>query len=273
MSNIIIPGDSIPQASEGRISIGPGVYKIPRTGVVIPSSAGLYTEKHLKPTDSTLIFIDSNSKRYIPQVNDYVIGIITGVYAEFFKVQLQDFSPAVQLSMFAFPNATKKNRPNLKIGQAVYARVSKANPDVDVELECIDATTGKDGGFGLLDESGYIFDINLNFARELLFNKQSKFLEKLASRCAFEIAIGINGKVWLKCGDGIAPKQQPDLDEDLVEGEDGELVLKPKVQATDNTSIVKDLKMTLAASRFLTICQSVNPDKVDDELAAAFKNV
>lgn len=275
--------------NEIKTTIGPGIYKSPQSQSIIPSSAGILNSKTNKSNSNRLIFIESNSKRYIPKVNDYVIGIITGIFGDIYKIQLQDFSSPVQLSMYSFPNATKKNRPNLKIGQAVYARISKSIPEIETELECIDPNTGKEGGFGLLDESGYIFDINLNFARELLFNKNSIFLEKLSTKCTFEIAIGINGKIWLKCGDGIKTNKDDDeiMDDDddddaLIEDENGSLsslstnLKKNKNEEQikkDNSSLVKDLKTTLAASRFLNICQKINLDQVNDELNAAFRNI
>lgn len=257
VSNIVIPGDGIlNDTNTTKTTIGPGIYKNPQTQEIIPASAGILNVKTNKQNTNTVIFTDSNSKRYIPQTNDFVIGIIVGVFGESYKVQLQDFSTSVQLSMMAFPNASKKNRPNLKIGQAVYARVSQAIPEIDTELECIDPITGKEGGFGLLDESGYIFNINLNFARELLFNQSSVFLEKLSTKCKFEIAIGINGKVWLKCGDGIK-KQTNDAEDDDKE---------------KSTSSTRDLRATLAACRLLTKCQHINPSQIDIELKEAFKH-
>lgn len=290
-SKIIIPGDSFPDVTNennSKIVIGPGIYKSPQSQSIIPASAGIINSKTNKSNSSRLLFIESESKRYIPQVNDYVIGIIIGVFGDFYKIQLQDFSNPVLLSMFSFPNATKKNRPNLKIGQAIYGRISKAVPEVETELECIDPITGKEGGFGLLDESGYIFDINLNFARELLFNKNSIFLEKLATKCTFEIAIGINGKIWLKCGDGIKTNKDDDTstdiidddDDQLIEDEQGNLISTSTIKQKnheekikkDNSFLVKDLKTTLAASRFLNICQNISLNQVDDELNAAFRN-
>ncbi|EAZ63360.1 Exosome complex exonuclease RRP40 (Ribosomal RNA processing protein 40) [Scheffersomyces stipitis CBS 6054] len=257
--DLIIPGDFLPIDTDSSIktTIGPGIYKNPQTQSILPTNAGLINIQKSKAGTNQLVYIESNSKRYTPQTNDFVIGIVTGVIGESYKVQLQDFSPAVLLSMMAFPNATKKNRPNLKIGQAVYARVSEAIPEIETELECIDPTTGKEGGFGLLDESGYIFEVNLNFARELLFNANSIFLEKLASKCKFEIAVGINGKVWIKCGEGIK------IEKDRVVPEEGKPV-------RDNT---RDLKSTLAAAGFLVKCQKLRVDQIDAELQKQFKNI
>lgn len=266
--NVVLPGDSLPieKDTNTSISIGPGIYKSPITQEIIPSSAGIIHIKDTKQGANRLIYIDSNSKRYIPQTNDFVIGIITGVFGENYKVQLQDFLQSVQLSMMAFPNASRKNRPNLKVGQAVYARVSQAIPEIDVELECIDATTGKEGGFGLLDESGYLFDVNLNFSRELLFNQSSPILEKLASKCRFEIAIGINGKIWIKCGDGV-PIQKEGVSINDNEEEEGDGKQK-SVSTTRNSAY--DLRCTLAASRYIQNCQNLTSEQIDAELKKLF---
>ncbi|OBA19680.1 hypothetical protein METBIDRAFT_79672 [Metschnikowia bicuspidata var. bicuspidata NRRL YB-4993] len=259
MSNIIIPGDSLSSHlnEESTITIGPGIYKNPRTQDIIPLQAGfLKDETTSKKNKEQLIYIESNSKRYIPQVNDLVLGIVTGSFSEFFRVQLQEYSQPVQLSMMAFPNATKKNRPNLKVGQAVYARVSEAVPEVVTEIECIDPETGKEGGFGPLDERGYIFDVNLNFARELLFNKSFVVLEKLAAKVPFEIAIGINGKIWLKCG----------ADEPEEQNEDGDIEMKDSATVT-----LKQIKITLAAAKYIIACQHIPQERVDAELKKALK--
>lgn len=261
MARIVIPGDSLRAEIDGSLLIllGPGTYKYPKTQEIIPLQAGMLTVSQPKKSPEKLLYIESNSKRYIPQVNDFVVGIVTGVYGDFFKVSLQEFSPQVQLSMMAFPNASKKNRPNLKVGQAVYARVSEAVPEVDTEIECIDAETGKEGGFGVLDESGYIFSVNMNFARELLFNKRCVFVEKLAARCGFEIAIGINGKVWIKCGNGLSSEEPKDDEDTDMDAEAEEKVT------------LRDIKLTLAAARYLAACQHVAPDQADAELKRAFK--
>lgn len=259
-AKVVIPGDSLSFGDKAvPVTVGPGVYKDPQTQAIEPSSAGILNTK--ESSSKRLVYIDSNSKRYIPQTNDFVIGIITGVFGENYKVQLQNFSSGVLLSMMAFPNASRKNKPNLKVGQAVYARVSQAIPEIDIELECIDATTGKEGGFGLLDESGYLFDINMNFARELLFNPNSHVLEKLASKCRFEIAVGINGKVWIKCGDGVPLLKEGSTNDDTEEGNSGR----------SKDSYINDLKTTLAASRYLLRCQEIPALEVDAELEKSMK--
>lgn len=263
---VVIPGDSLDSHWEAgaAVTIGPGLYKCPRTQNIIPVQTGTLQEARVgkaakSGAQETLIYLNSDTKRYLPQVNDYVLGIVTHVYSDHFRVSLQEFSPGVQLSMMAFPNATKKNRPNLKIGQAVYARVSEAVPEVVTEIECIDPETGKEGGFGPLDETGYIFDVHMNFARELLFNKLSVFLETLASRVSFDIAIGINGKIWLKCG----VKDTPALPEGDAEM-DG---------ASGDGISMQTLRLSLAGANFLTACQTCKSSEVDVQLKKAFQGL
>ena len=67
-----------------------------------------------------------------------------------------------------------KNRPILKNGDLVYGRIINDIIEIDNEMECIDSS-GKESGFGLLDDLGFLFEVNMNFARELLFNKNSIF--------------------------------------------------------------------------------------------------
>ncbi|ODQ57173.1 hypothetical protein WICANDRAFT_35899 [Wickerhamomyces anomalus NRRL Y-366-8] len=194
MSQLIIPGDNLTISDSKELVIGPGIHVTPITKEIIPVHSGILQQAN------NALHIESNSRRYIPSNNDYVIGLVTGVFGDNFRVSLSNFSFPVSLSAMAFPNATKKNRPNLKIGNLIYARVSNASPEVDVEIECIDPTTGKDGGFGLL-EGGYVFDVSLSFARSLLFDVNHTLLNLLVKKCKFELAIGLNGKIWIKADD------------------------------------------------------------------------
>ncbi|KAH3675893.1 hypothetical protein WICMUC_002463 [Wickerhamomyces mucosus] len=227
MSTLIIPGDSIPINQKSEQLIGPGLHIDLNTKEIIPINSGLLQNGNKS------IHIESNSKRYIPQTNDYVIGTVTGSFGDIFRVSLSNFSSSVSLSAMAFPNASKKNRPNLKVGSLIYARVSNADPIVDIEIECIDPTTGKDGGFGLL-EDGFVFDVNLAFARNLLFDANHPILKLLVQKCKFEIAIGLNGKIWIK---------------------------------TD------DLKYTLACSKSIQNCQSVTSTRFKEIINTVFKEL
>lgn len=276
MTQIILPGDPLPLDPEINVTLGPGLYKTPKSQTIIPVNAGeLHVQVNRKQTNQ-VVYIDLDTKRYIPQTNDLVIGVVTGVLGENYKVCLQDFSTPVMLPMMAFPNATKKNRPNLTEGDAVYARVASAIPELETELLCVDARTGKEGGFGLLGTAGFVFEVKQSFARELLFNAQSIFLEKLALRCQFEIAVGINGKIWLKCGDGLVEK--PVQGQGQGQGQDDENAVKPppstsSIATPKNELNEKDLRATIAAAKFLIRCQQLDPSNIDQILTESLKGL
>ena len=66
--------------------------------------------------------------------------------------------------MLAFEGATKRNRPNLAIGALVYARVMLAVRDMEPELECVNPSTGKADGFGLLT-GGFVVQCSIGMSR------------------------------------------------------------------------------------------------------------
>lgn len=191
----VIPSDRIPIDADPNTTIMLGTNLSYENGVLHPGSAGTLHQKN--NGKSPAYYLEYNSKRYIPQLGDFVLGTVVGSFGEYYRVSLNNFSAPVLLNQFSFPNASKKNRPHLDVGDLVYARVSAVIPNVDTEIACIDPTTGKDGGFGVLKE-GFAFDVKLAFARYLLFDPNAPILQELAKRCKFEIATGVNGKIWIQ---------------------------------------------------------------------------
>ena len=77
-----------------------------------------------------------------------------------------------------------------------------ASKYLDPEIVCYNPSTGKSEGMGEL-KGGMVFDISLGMARRLLLNKQKEdggiaVLEAIAEKLAFEIAVGRNGRMWVK---------------------------------------------------------------------------
>lgn len=196
MPTLIFPGDELNLDSQKPTTLGPGLYYNPVTQEIEPTNAGVEVVTETKRGQTA--YVEFNSKRYVPAVGDYVIGVIVGQFSDSYKVSLSSFSSSVTLSYMAFPNASKKNRPTLKIGDLVYARVCAAEKELEAEIECLDSTTGKDAGFGLL-EGGMVAEVSVAFARAMLFDQKFPFLKMLSQFTQFEVAIGVNGKVWLKC--------------------------------------------------------------------------
>ena len=124
---------------------------------------------------------------------------------DFYHCSITPHTPLAQLPQLAFEGATKKTRPQLSAGSLVYARVSLANKHMDPELECMHPGTGKADGLGEL-KGGMVFDVSLGLARRLMMPDPVKqggvvVLEECAERAPFEIAVGRNGRVWIRAGD------------------------------------------------------------------------
>lgn len=77
--------------------------------------------------------------RYIPAVDDAVVGIIKERYGESWTLDIQGPFPAT-LPALAFEGVTRRNRPRLEAGDVVYAKVTNAPRDADTELTCVLAT-------------------------------------------------------------------------------------------------------------------------------------
>ncbi|ANB16009.1 Rrp40p [Sugiyamaella lignohabitans] len=194
-STVILPGDTLIDLGDAT-TLGPGLFQAPLSKPV-PVKAGYLMRKEKGHTGS--VYIESNSRRYVPSVKDHVIGVVVGRQTEGFRVLLQDASPSVRLGQFAFENANKKNRPNLPVGALVYGRITMADKDIEAEMECYDSNTGKAAGFGEL-KGGYVVQVSLAYARKLLF-EGSPLLSAIGDIVPFEIAIGMNGKIWIDAPD------------------------------------------------------------------------
>ncbi|GFZ12029.1 PNAS-3-like protein [Actinidia rufa] len=154
-------------------------------------------------------WVESSQKRYVPCVGDNVLGIVVDSKAENFLVDIK--GPALAfLPVLAFEGGTRRNIPKfeffiaslanilagldfiLQMGTLLYVRVVKANPGMNPELSCTDAT-GKAAEYGPLKD-GYMFESSTGLAR---LSPTCPVLEALGKKLSFEIAIGLNGRVWV----------------------------------------------------------------------------
>jgi exosome complex component RRP40 len=140
-----------------------------------------------------IYYVDSYQKRYIPAKNDSVVGVVQSKTLDFFWVDINASEPAA-LSYLAFEGATKKNRPEINVGDLVYCKVVLANPDLEPELVCVDST-GKKGKLGELKD-GFMFACSINLVRKIL-NEKCNLLHLLSKESPYELAAGINGRIWI----------------------------------------------------------------------------
>ncbi|KAG9460899.1 hypothetical protein GDO78_018846, partial [Eleutherodactylus coqui] len=101
---------------------------------------------------------------YVPVKGDHVIGIVTMKSGDIFKLDVAG-SDQASLSFLAFEGATKKNRPNVRVGDLVYGQFIVANKDMEPELACIDGS-GKANGMGVFGQDGFMFKVSLGLVRK-----------------------------------------------------------------------------------------------------------
>ncbi|RXN29132.1 exosome complex component RRP40 [Labeo rohita] len=142
-----------------------------------------------------MYWIDSQQRRYVPAKGESVIGIVTAKSGDIFKVDVGG-SEQASLSYLAFEGATKRNRPNVQVGDLVYGQFTIANKDMEPELVCIDSC-GRANGMGVFGADGLLFKVSLGLVRRLLA-PQSEIVKDLEKIFPFELVVGMNGRVWVK---------------------------------------------------------------------------
>ncbi|KAG8930115.1 exosome non-catalytic core subunit rrp40 [Tulasnella sp. 418] len=191
--DLIFPGDSIPipQTAEKGLKLGPGLIHVPETQSIVSTKVGVLG----KNKKGNQLWVESNATRYSPAGQEPVIGVVIGRNSDGYRIDIGGAHTA-SLDALAFESATKRNRPNIKVGALVYARVSLAHKDMEPELECFDATTRKAEGFGEL-KGGFLTKCSLGLCRRL-FDPTYFLLPTLGSKFPMEVVIGVNGRVWVK---------------------------------------------------------------------------
>ncbi|KAJ1550752.1 exosome non-catalytic core subunit rrp40 [Cladochytrium tenue] len=226
---VVLPGEQVLQVADPdtRIKIGPGlrINTAPAASGDDAASAEVVACKAgvLRRVTDTELYVDNVQRRYVPQLHEPVIGVVTGKTVEGYRVDIGCAHPAM-LGALAFEGASKRNRPNLEVGSVVFARVSLADKDMEPELECFNHASGKAEGYGEL-KGGYTFQCSLSLSRSLL-KRENPFLQQLGAQFPFEVAAGANGRVWvnsshprnvvtivrtLKASEGVAASRAKDL--------------------------------------------------------------
>ncbi|KAJ6605691.1 hypothetical protein B0H10DRAFT_2076704 [Mycena sp. CBHHK59/15] len=197
----VLPGQHIP-AQHVNLKLGPGLLQATGTSnggtsssaPIIATRAGTLNHS----ANGSKWWIENNSRRYVPAPQESVIGVIIQKAGDGFRVDIGSAQGA-SLDGLAFEGATKRNKPNLRIGNLVYARISLAHKDMEPELECFDAQTHKSEGFGEL-KGGFMVRCSLAMCRQLLDSKHF-LLPLLGARFPLEAAVGVNGRVWVSAKD------------------------------------------------------------------------
>lgn len=185
VSHIVLKGETCRRNEK---TIGPGLKTVDNK--IIACNSGL-----LKSKDDKFFWIEYHKKKYIPAKDDVVVGIVASKTSEMYKVDI-GASELATLPYLAFTNATKKNRPDIKVGNVVAAKVKMATPYMESEISCVEYANSVI--LGQL-ENGFLITVSLNYALQLK-KSTSKLLYQLGQFVPFEIVIGSNGKIWINSG-------------------------------------------------------------------------
>eukprot|EP00177_Eucheuma_denticulatum_P005294 GFKZ01009631.1.p1 GENE.GFKZ01009631.1~~GFKZ01009631.1.p1 ORF type:complete len:279 (-),score=31.73 GFKZ01009631.1:2562-3326(-) len=177
------------------VRLGGGVRQCGNT--LVCSKAGIFRYD----TTRNKLWIENNQSRYTASLEDAVIGVVVERFSDEYRVEING-SETATLNQVAFEGATKKNRPHLAVGSVVYCRVIRASKYMESEVSCVEPGSSKSwvGGETLYGElkGGNLVKVSLSLARVMVEEEGGGILGVLGKRVAFESAVGVNGRVWVK---------------------------------------------------------------------------
>ncbi|XP_058044837.1 exosome complex component RRP40 isoform X2 [Ahaetulla prasina] len=184
---------------KGRLICGPGLRR-GADGLLVTKCGLLRYRGHSAQTGSGsgsssggTYWVDSQQKRYVPVKGDHVIGIVTAKAGDIFKLDVGG-SEHASLSYLAFEGATKRNRPNVQVGDLIYGQFIVANKDMEPEMVCIDSSS-RANGMGIIGQDGFLFKVSLGLIRKLLA-PDCEIMSDLGQLYPFELVLGMNGRIW-----------------------------------------------------------------------------
>eukprot|EP00993_Chasmostoma_nieuportense_P003867 NODE_4564_length_769_cov_65.429907_g4405_i0.p1 GENE.NODE_4564_length_769_cov_65.429907_g4405_i0~~NODE_4564_length_769_cov_65.429907_g4405_i0.p1 ORF type:complete len:233 (-),score=55.69 NODE_4564_length_769_cov_65.429907_g4405_i0:22-720(-) len=198
MPSVFLPGEQVtPLTSRQTYNVSGGLQR--KDKALVATRAGVLCS----PGNTNRL--ETNRKRYVPKLEDPVIGVVVRRTPEAYQVDIGAAHLAL-LDGLSFDGASKRNRPSLAVGTLIYARVCACSKDMDPEITCC-ASVGhqrKDWvtGLGVFGElhGGYSHPIPSLLALRFL-QETVPLLSKLGATIPFEAAIGVNGHLWVssKC--------------------------------------------------------------------------
>ncbi|VDL60224.1 unnamed protein product [Hymenolepis diminuta] len=142
-------------------------------------------------------------------VGDRVLGVVKKKNGDTFYLDIGCASSAALNCLTGFEGASKKNRPDIRLKDVIFAAIAQADPDMEIELTCMNEA-GKACGMGILGRhepgsvgnaggmnGGVMIGCSLELCRRLSDTAKFPLIGKLSKRFAFEICVGCNGRIWL----------------------------------------------------------------------------
>jgi len=196
IGKLLLPGDEFHLGNGENVTIGPGLKYLPakaglRNETVLVAKGGILAKR--KPN---VYFMDVRLRTYSTYKKDDVVGIIKQKKGDQYVVDIGT-RDRVTLSKMAFEGATKKYRPDLKIGDCVFGKFLDLPPDYPLEITCVNSQ-GKAVGQGNLSE-GFIAKVPVHMVNTLRSSAtKGTFMAKVGAIVPLELVVGSNGYVWIK---------------------------------------------------------------------------
>eukprot|EP01111_Echinosteliopsis_oligospora_P008961 TRINITY_DN2536_c0_g1_i1.p1 TRINITY_DN2536_c0_g1~~TRINITY_DN2536_c0_g1_i1.p1 ORF type:complete len:251 (+),score=61.34 TRINITY_DN2536_c0_g1_i1:52-804(+) len=187
IGSFVLPGDPIGKITDLKVRIGPGLSQNKDLINAIKPGFIKYSKIH------KFYWVEGNQKRYEPAVEDMVVGIVLEKYGDNYKVDIDGSVPAT-LSILSFEGASRRNKLTIPNGAPIYARVAVANKDFEPEIVCVSQKNKADGYGELM--GGFVFQVSIGHALSMM-KPTCYLLKALGNITSFEIAVGMNGRVWI----------------------------------------------------------------------------
>lgn len=196
IGEFVLPGEPIalatlpsPLDSSSTIVLGPGLHYDKDSCAFTAHGCG-----HVQEPSSLTYYVDGHR----PSVSslssgDLVLGIVVRRQMESLLVDI-GYNELASLSLYDFEGSTKRTKPDVDRGDVIYGRL-KIEGECQPVITCI-TDEGKADGMGVLHEHGYLFDLPIDVANDLVANDD--LLRELGKEIPYEIAIGANGRVWIR---------------------------------------------------------------------------
>lgn len=175
----LFPGDRVRERCTNT-SIGlikenvPDLYRVSAAGPLLSIGGANY-------------WINYRQVSYSPLLDDIVLGVVKGRGKGHYKVDLGGPSCAV-VDHMDFPNATKRNRPVLLVGDVILAQVTEDALHADTRVSCRTEAVKE---MGVL-KGGALIKCGILKSRHMFL-----FPPKITGTAIEQIIFGLNGYAWV----------------------------------------------------------------------------
>jgi exosome complex RNA-binding protein Rrp4 len=138
--------------------------------------------------------LETNVQKYLPAINDTVVGIVKAFRSNAYVVDIGTTSTAA-LSLFTFEGAREQLSPNFLVGSVICARVVNLSLAGEPILSCKNIN-GLAHDLGII-RHGYLFWCRFHVLQELMSGGGVSAMSRLGDAIPFEGVLGNNGYLWI----------------------------------------------------------------------------